>query len=84
MGDPKPIGHILDQLEVVCDWDEAEIPLDAVVVLRAYDPQEGQHRMAVCYSPKTDFIVRRGMVELARDFEQLSSGEYVADEDDEL
>lgn len=77
---PRPIGSLIDDLGVVCEWDESELILDAIVIMRAYDPKSNGYRLSISQSPSTDFIILRGMFEHAHDY-VVSGGFYVSEED---
>lgn len=77
----RKLGSYLDELGIVCDLSDQDAVLDAIVILRLQSLEDGETRYGLAYSKHTDFIIRRGMVELAKDFEEMNS--VIAIDDDE-
>lgn len=65
----RKLGDIIDQLNVIGELDDHDHVLDAIVTLRVANTHTGATRFGIAYSQHADFIVRRGMTELANDFE---------------
>lgn len=79
----RNLGQIVDQLGVICELGEHDHAIDAMVLLRVANTEDGGTRFAVAYSGHTDFIVRRGMAELGKDFEEMGACAAIAGEDEE-
>lgn len=74
------IGQIIDNLNVGIELDEDEIVVDAVVMVRTSgELGEGFHYR---WSNGCSFMVRRGMLETARDIEATRGEMVVAYEAD--
>lgn len=69
----RKLGPYLDDLGIVCDLSDQDAVLDAIVILRLQSLEDGETRYGLAYSTHTDFIIRRGMVELAKDFEEMNA-----------
>lgn len=78
----RGLGQYLDQLGIVCDLSDQDAVMDAIVLLRLSNLEDGETRYALAYSRHTDFIIRRGMVEIAKDFEEMNSVMAIDDDED--
>lgn len=67
----RRIGEIVDQLGIICDLDEQDHVIDAVVLMRVANTDDGGTRFGMANSPHTDFIVRRGLVKCASEYEAM-------------
>jgi len=70
MSERGPIGSRLDALGVGARLDGEELVDGAVVVMRVIDT-DGQARVASAWSEGMDFIVRRGLLEIALDADRI-------------
>lgn len=78
----RNLGPILDQLGVKTWLTDADHVTDVVVVLRIANTDDGETRIGISYSPGTDAVIRRGLIELGRDFEEMSGLEMIDMDDD--
>ncbi|MDA3624276.1 hypothetical protein OU415_02440 [Saccharopolyspora sp. WRP15-2] len=79
----RSVGEIVDQLGVKTRLTKQDHVTDVLVVLRIQNAEDGMTRVGVSYSPGTDSVVRRGLVELAKDFEEVTAMHMIDLEDEE-
>lgn len=69
MSDRRPIGQVLDASGLQATLRDGELVDGAVVVMRVID-SEGRSRVSMAWTDGLDFIVRRGLMEIARDVDR--------------
>lgn len=80
----RPLGEIVDQLGLHVDLEDGEQVMDMIVLSRVSNFQDGHTRFTISYSPDADFVVRRGLIEIARDVEQTyGAAEWVEEDGDD-
>ncbi|MEB3367397.1 hypothetical protein [Saccharopolyspora mangrovi] len=79
----RPIGSELDELGVRCELGENDRIVDALVLLRVQSLEDGESSLRIEVNPEIDFLVRRGMFEVAYDFEHAAIGEILGEDDDD-
>lgn len=79
----RAIGELLDGLGLRCDLREGDLIQDALVIFRSSNFEDGETRVGVAYTTHTDLVVRRGLVELLKDFEEMTSVMTIDTDDDE-
>ena len=70
MSERRPIGAALDSSGVGATLGDGELLDGAVVVMRVIDT-DGRTRVSSAWSDGMDFIVRRGLLEIALDVDRL-------------
>lgn len=79
----KKLGEVVDQLGAICNLEEDDHVVDVVVLMRIASVADGATRFGLSYSPHSDFIVRRGLVKLAEDYESMEPVLVEGPEDDD-
>lgn len=72
----KSVGEIIDGLGVKLTLNDGDLIASALLITEVSEP-DGQTRVSVAYSEGMNWITRRGLIEVARDFETI-------DEEDDL
>lgn len=75
----QPIGEILNQRGVQASLADDDLVTDVVVVMKVVGG-DGRPRVSLAWSEGNDWILRRGMLEVARDSEVLTNEDGETDD----
>lgn len=78
------LGEIVNQLGLICELEDNDHVIDAMVLLRVASTSDGATRFGMAYSPHTDFIVRRGLVRCAGEYEAMEPVAFDAFDDEDF
>jgi hypothetical protein len=74
MSRPEALGDRLDTIGVKATLHEGDLVSSALVIMHVIE-DDGTSRISTAWSDGLDWVTRRGMIEVARDFDRIAPEE---------